>query len=133
MATDFDALAHAARNIANRTALHDLWKAALLLDEWFFVASDDGDDAYPVVGISDGKPHLLAFTDDQRASEFSAARAIKRGIAATPILSMSVEEAVAYLYELREQVDGIVMNSGEYGFSSQPAALCDMCKRYRTA
>lgn len=133
MATDFDALAHAARNIANRTALHDLWKAALLLDEWFFVASDDGDDACPVVGISDGKPHLLAFTDDQRASEFSAARAIKRGIAATPILSMSVEEAVAYLYELREQVDGIVMNSGEYGFSSQPAALCDMCKRYRTA
>lgn len=133
MATDFDALAQAARNIANRTALHDLWKAALLLDEWFFVASDDGDDACPVVGISDGKPHLLAFTDDQRASEFSAARAIKRGIAATPILSMSVEEAVAYLYELREQVDGIVMNSGEYGFSSQPAALCDMCKRYRTA
>jgi len=133
MATDFDALAHSARNIANRTALHDLWKAALLLEEWFFVASDDGDDAYPVVGISDGKPHLLAFTDDQRASEFSAARALKRGIAATPILSMSVEEAVAYLYELREQVDGIVVNSGEYGFSSQPAALCDMCKRYRTA
>lgn len=133
MIPDFDALSHAARNIANRAALHDLWKSALGLPDWYFVATDDSDDAQPVIGISDGKPHLLAFTDEQRAAEFSAIRAKKRGHSATSILSMSVDDAVDYLHDLREQVDGIVMNSGEYGFSIQPVALLDMRNRYRTS
>lgn len=61
MNTDFDALSLAARNVANRNALHELWKTALQLESWFFIAVDHSEDAPPVVGISDGKPHLLGF------------------------------------------------------------------------
>lgn len=44
---------------------------------------------------------------------------------------MSVDDAVDYVNELRDQIDGIVMNSGEFGFSSEPIALLDMRDRYR--
>jgi hypothetical protein len=131
MKTDFDALSVAARNLVNRNALHELWNSALNLEHWHFVAADHTQEAAPVVGTSDGKPYMFVFTDEQRATDFSASRAKKRGVEATAVFSMSVDDAVNFVNELRDQIHGIVMNPGEYGFSSEPAALLHMHGRFR--
>jgi hypothetical protein len=125
MTHDFEALALAARTVTSRAGFLALWKAAFELSDWFFVASDGGEDAYPVVGLHDGRPYLLGFTDAERAEAFSAARAAKRGIEPTPVLSMAPSDAADYVADLREQIDGLLMNSGPHGFSIEPMALQD--------
>lgn len=127
---DFDALSLAARNAVNHTGKHELWKAALSLEEWFFIGTEHGEDAQPIVGIYEGRPHLLAFTDEDRATAFALARAAKKGGEPGPVLSMPPSDAVDYLVELREHVDGMVVNPGDNAFSSQPMALKDMRDRY---
>lgn len=125
MTHDFDALALAARNVTSRAGFLALWQAAFDLPEWFFVGSAEGDDAAPVVGLHDGQPYLLGFTDADRAQAFSDARAAKRAAAATPVLSMSPADAADYVADLREQIDGLLMNPGPNGFSIEPMALQD--------
>jgi hypothetical protein len=46
---------------------------------------------------------------------------------------MPPSDAVDYLVEIREQVDGILINSGEFGFTSEPMDLKDMRDRYLKA
>ncbi len=131
MAHDFDALSLAARNAANHTGKHELWKAALSLEEWYFVGTEDGEDAQPIVGMYERRPHLMAFTDEDRAAAFAASLAARKGGEPGPVLSMPPADAVEFLVELREMVDGVVVNPGDNAFSSQPMALKDMFDRYK--
>jgi hypothetical protein len=133
MQPDFDAMAHAARSLVNKAARHDLWKAALHLDEWYFVGVDHAGEAEPLVGMYEGRPYLFAFTDGERAEEFANARAARKGGDAGVLLTMPPSDAVEYLVEIREQVDGILINSGEFGFTSEPMDLKDMRDRYLKA
>ncbi|MFZ4576148.1 MAG: hypothetical protein ACOYN0_17320 [Phycisphaerales bacterium] len=130
MSHDFDALSYAARTLVSKTARHELWHAALSLPEWYFVGTGEGEDVAPLVGVSEGRPHLLAFTDEDRAHEFAAARAARKGCDPGVLLGMTPSEAVEYVVQLREQVDGVLLNSGEHGFAAQPMELKDMHDRH---
>lgn len=131
MDADFDALADASRSAVNKTGEHVLWKAAMALPDWFFIADQPGDDAEPLVAAVDGVPHLLAFTDENRAEEFSRSRAAKRGAAPTPVLNMGVADAAAYCKDLMQtKVDGVLFNSGKYSFQATLSRIVDMHARY---
>jgi hypothetical protein len=132
MDSDFDALVEQSTAAHNKTAEHALWKAALALPAWYFVSNDAGDDAEPVVGMINGRSHILAFTDEDRAADFSKRRAAQRGNEDTPVLEMDVPDAVEYFSSLREAgVDSALFNSGKYAFSESLVNIIDMFKRYR--
>ncbi|MBX3363910.1 MAG: hypothetical protein KF866_04015 [Phycisphaeraceae bacterium] len=131
MANDFDGLVMAAQFGQNKMAEHDLWKAAFNCGAWYFVADQTGDDAAPVVGAMDGKPYLIAFTDEERAERFSADRARKRGGEATPVLHMEVAEAIEYAVSLRDHgVEGMLFNNGGYSFHGLSGQIAEMHNRY---
>ena len=131
MDQDFDALAEAARSAVNKTGEHSLWKAAVALPEWYFVADRAGEDAEPLVAAVEGVPHLLAFTDEERAEAFSKSRAVKKGGGATPVLSMPPADAAAYCKDLMQtKVDGVLFNSGKYSFQASLSQVVDMHSRY---
>jgi hypothetical protein len=132
---DFTALVEASRMAHVKTGEHNLWKAAMHLPAWFFVATGAEEDAVPVVGIVDGKPHLLAFTDEEQAEAMAKRRAAKKGSAAgagaAPILNMDVADAVAYCKDLIPHgVEGVLFNSGVYAFQASLSRIIDMHRQY---
>lgn len=131
MPHDFEALAQAARMVHTKTGEHDLWKAALSLPAWYFVAGSQGPDAEPIVGSVEGKPFILAFTDETQASEFTKRRSAHRGNVDTPVLHMEPADAVEYFRSLREAgVEGALFNSGAYAFQASLVSIIDMHTRY---
>lgn len=128
---DFDALADGAKDAHNKVGEQTLWKAVMRLPMWYFVADAAGDDAQPVVGAVEGVPHLLAFTDEDRAEAFSKARGRTRGADPTPVLHMDVADAVAYCRDLMQtEVDGVLFNNGRCAFQAPLSQVVDMHGRY---
>lgn len=128
---DFDGLVLAGQMGQNRVAEQDLWKAVLRLPAWYFVADSAGDDAQPVIGALEGRPYLIAFTDEDRAERFAADRGRKRASDPTPVLHMDVSDAVAYCQDLsQENVEGILFNNGGYSFHARMSQVIDMHSRY---
>src|SRR5882724_9450506 len=66
MGTDVDVLAEAARSVQNKVGEQSLWKAVMALRTWYFVAQGQGADAEPMVASVEGRPQLLAFTEEER-------------------------------------------------------------------
>lgn len=129
--SDFDVLAEASRDAHNKVGEQTLWKAAMALPQWYFIADQAGDDAEPLVAAVDGIPHLLAFTDEARAELFARDRARKKGGAATPVLNMDTADAAAYCKDLMQtKVDGVLFNSGKYAFQAALSKVVDMHSRY---
>jgi hypothetical protein len=128
---DFDALVDGARDAHSKVGEHTLWKAAMSLPCWYFVADVPGEEGEPLVGAVDGVPHLLAFTDEERAEVFSKHRASQRGGVPTPVLNMDVADAVDYCKSLMEtKVDGVLFNNGKYSFQAALSKIVDMHSRY---
>lgn len=141
-APDFDALCTASLNVQNKLGEQDLWKKAINLPTWYFVARGSGDDAEPVIGTLGGGSHLLAFTDEERAANFARIRAMRasdvRGGARSPealgglTLEMDVPDAVEYCHDLAKAgVESVLFNSGEFQFHCSLIQLVDRFKRYR--
>ena len=126
MNPDIDALAVAARNIVNKVGEQALWEAVVALEQWYFVGVGEGEDLMPMVAMFDGRPQLIAFTDEERASEFASASGTRKGRGPLPVLNMEPLEAVEYLVELKDVVHGIGFNPGETGFSAEPMRLRQM-------
>lgn len=133
MSHDFDALVEDSRDARNRAGHQALWKAAVSLPQWFFVADQIGDDAEPIVAAFEDKPHLLIFTDEDRATAFSEARAAKRGEEPTTVLTMDLADAVAYVRSIASHVPAVLFNTGENGFAAVPTAVVDAFNRYKSA
>lgn len=128
---DFEALARAAGSDHTKTAEHDLWKAAVSLERWYFVASSSEDDAEPVVGSIGGSSFVLAFTDVGQATEFSRRRAAHRGVDDAPVVHMDPAEAVSYFQTLREAgVEGVLFNTGGAAFQASMDEVIDRHARY---
>jgi hypothetical protein len=141
-ALDFDALCTASLNVQNKLGELELWKQAVNLPSWYFIARGSGDDAEPVIGMFNGGSHLLAFTDEDRASNFARMRALRasdaRGSARSPealsglTLEMDVPDAVEYCRDLiKSGVESALFNSGEFQFHCSLIELVDRYKRYR--
>lgn len=131
MEPDFEALVIASRMAHTKTGLHDLWKAAIALPAWYFVAGSSEPDAEPIIGSVSGKPFVLAFTDEPQAAEFTKRRAAHRGNVDTPVLHMEPGDAVQYFKSLREGgVEGVLFNSGMHAFESSLVDVIDMYSRY---
>lgn len=131
-AFDFDKLVEQSTWVQNKTGEQNLWNAAFTLDWWFFVGHASAEDPEPIVGIYDGHPYLIAFTDEDRASEFARSRSRARGPSAAPqpVLHMEVTDAVTYGSMLIDQgVDGIVFNLGRFEFA---LGLTELLSRYQT-
>jgi hypothetical protein len=131
MDTDFNALVEASRSAVNKTGVHDLWKAAIALELWYFVANGTGDDAEPIIASYEGKPHILVFTDETRAVDFSRRRSAQHASGDAPILHMEPSEAIEYFHSLREAgVEGALFNTGPTGFHTSLGSIIDMHTRY---
>lgn len=134
MDLDFDALVDESRSAVNKTGHQTLWKATVGLESWFFVGQGHGDDAEPMVASLEGRPTLLAFTDEDRAMEFAKKRAQAKGGSIGPILNMDVPDAVEYFAQLRDLgVEYVLFNNGAYSFESGLTGVLDMFQRYRAA
>ena len=130
MGPELDALAEAARSVQNKVGEQQLWKAVMGLRVWYFIAQGKGDDAEPMVAAVEGRPQLLAFTDEDRAEAFARHIEGKRG-ARPGLLEMDVADAVEYAQELESlDVETILFNSGAHGFSCSMTRLREMLGRY---
>lgn len=131
MEQDFDALVEASWSAVNKLGEQALWKAATNLPMWFFVADKAGEEGEPIIAAVEGKPHVLVFTDETRAYEFAKAREKMKG-AESPVMSVEIEDALAYFKQLDEAgVQGALFNSGKFAFQSGFIRLTDMVHRYR--
>lgn len=129
--TEIDALAHASRNIQNKTGEQHLWKAVLNLPSWYFLAQGQGDDIEPLVARVGGRPTLLAFTSEDRAQAFARHLAGKQGGPERDVLNMDVPDAVGYCTQVFDMgVETIHFNTGDYEFSAGMITLKDMHGRY---
>ena len=129
--TEIDALAHASRNVQNKTGEQNLWKAVLKLPAWYFVAQGSGEDVEPLVARVGSRPTLLAFTSEGRAEAFTRHLEGKQGGPRRGVLDMEIADAVEYCQQLLEAgVETIHFNSGDYEFSSGMIKLKDMAGRY---
>lgn len=115
---DFDALVEAARMGMNKTGEFALYKAALALPTWYFIAHGEGDEAEPMVGVVEGVPHVLVFTEEFRAAGYADILGRQRGTSAPAVLSMDVPDAMEYFAVLAQhKVEGAAFNSGNYAFA----------------
>lgn len=131
MATDIDALAQSSRSVQNKSGEQSLWKAVMGLRVWYFVAQGQGDEAEPMVAQVDGRPQLLAFTEEERAEAFARHLQSRRGGAMPGVLEMDVPDAVEYAKELESlDVESVLFNTGEYAFAGSPTRLRDLYSRY---
>jgi hypothetical protein len=131
MGPELDALAEAARSVQNKVGEQQLWKTVMGLRVWYFIAQGEGDDAEPMVASVEGRPRLLAFTDEDRAEAFARHIEGKRGTR-PGLLEMDVPDAVEYAQELESlDVESVLFNSGEHGFSCSMTRLREVWDRYR--
>lgn len=126
--TDFDDLVDATRMAHNKTAEHELWRRCLALEHWYCIGVGEGDEIQPLIAAVEGKPYLIAFTDEERAHEFSRRLAEKKGGDALPVIHMEVADGVEYcrvLYEDHPEVHGVHFNDGGFAFSCLMSELID--------
>jgi hypothetical protein len=131
MDVPFDALAVSSRSVQNQSGAQQLWKAVMSLRVWYFIAQGDGDDAEPMVASVEGKPHLLAFTDEDRAEAFARHLESKKGGPRPGLLEMDVPDAVEYGQELEQLgVERVMFNSGEHCFGCSMTELRERFSKY---
>ncbi len=128
---DFDALAHAAHTGTSKIGERDFLQAALGLDAWYMIGvapEEAPDEVEPLIAAIDRAPHLLVFTDEERAEGFARARAQQRGESEPAgLLHMPPEDAVAYLRDLREAgVDYVHFNDGEHSVSCKALRVIEI-------
>jgi hypothetical protein len=128
---DFDALVLGSQMAQSKAGEHELWKAALALENWYLLGLGEGDDVEPIFAQHDGKTHLLAFTDADRA-EAAADDREKNAQTRPVILHLPPEEALEYLEALDAdgQVAGVHFNNGPFAFGASLASVIDMHRRY---
>jgi hypothetical protein len=113
MTPDHKQSASPANTGAPKQSEQDALRSALKLEQWYFIGAGDG--AEPVIGIVDGKPHLMAFTDPESAFEMAQRRASRQNFAACPppIISMPLADAIALCRRLMNVgIAGVVFNNG---------------------
>lgn len=132
MTTDFDSMVLGSQMAQSKAGEHELWKAALALDNWYLLGLGEGDEIEPVFAQHDGKTHLLAFTDAERA-EAAAAERESRAQTRPVVLHLEPDEAVEYLEALDAdgQVAGVHFNNGPFAFGASLADIIDMHRRYK--
>ncbi|TVS06600.1 MAG: hypothetical protein EA423_05365 [Phycisphaerales bacterium] len=126
--TDFDTLVDATRMAHNKNAEHELWRRCLALEHWYCIGVGEGEEMQPLIAAVEGKPHLIAFTDEERAHEFGRRLAAKKGGAVPTVIHMEVDDAVDYcrvLYEYHPEVHGVHFNDGGYAFDCLMSELID--------
>lgn len=68
-----DELARAATSDNGQERLSALWRATFTLERWYFVLRGELENPRPFVGVYDGKPFVLAFTNGKRVRDFAVA------------------------------------------------------------
>lgn len=132
MPIDFNLLVASAQFGQSKTGDHELWKAALTLEHWYFLGSGDGDEAEPIFAQHDGKTQLLAFTDEDRADAMASQHQARTG-SRPVVLHMDVPDAIDYLRVLDGdgKVAGVHFNNGQHAFGDSLVNIIQMSKRYR--
>lgn len=121
---DFDALAAAGRERKHPRAMEDLWEAVFRLPAWHFIPRGGTDDPTPLAINRDGRGHVLAFTDKDRAHAFAVLRGLKQGDG-YGVLSMEFPGAAEYCARLRDAA-AIEFNTGPNGFFAAVANMLPM-------
>ena len=131
MSVDFDHLAAEAQQSQSQDAMAQLWGAVYALPAWNFVARGALPDVTPFVGVVDGKPMVLAFTDRARADAFARRQGFTDPDGNSSILSLSVQSVVELVPAYQAQgVFGILFNTGSHGFFAPLTNLSRMRRHF---
>jgi len=131
---DFDALALDAHQGHTRIVGERAFvTAALSIEAWYMIGvapSEAPDELEPLIAPVQNAPHVLVFTDEERAEAFARARAEKRSEPSpAPVLHATPIEAVEYLESLREAgVQGAHFNDGKNAVTCDSARISDLAK-----
>ena len=131
MSDKFDEMVLGSQMAQSKAGEHALWKEAFALECWFMLSIGEGEDLEPIFAQYEGKTHLLAFTDGERAE--AMAKAHEQRIGRRPsVLHMEVPDAIEYLQALDEggQVAGVHFNNGDFAFGASLVSIIDMHGRY---
>lgn len=129
---DFDALAVVAHDGSKRlVGEREFVRAALSIEAWYMIgvaAPDTPDELEPLIAQVQQAPHLVAFTDEDRAAGFARSQAAKVSKAeAAPVLHMSPSDAVGYLQRLRELgVQGVHFNDGPLAVTIDASRIVEL-------
>lgn len=127
MVDDFDTLATTAQASGSRDDMQRLWAAVYALDQWHFVARGAGQQIQPFIGVAEGRPMLMAFTDRGRAHAFAQANGLADESGAVSVLSIAVHGCVEMAADFaRQGVFGILFNMRDQGFFAPLGNLVPM-------
>jgi len=131
MSDKFDEMVLGSQMAQSKAGEHALWKDAFALECWFMLGIGEGEDLEPMFAQYEGKTHLLAFTDGERAEAMAGTLEEKSGHRPT-VLHMEVPDAIEYLRALDEdgQVAGAHFNNGDFAFGASLVNIIDMFERY---
>lgn len=134
----FDALMAHAKQAETQEQLiqrfRSIWAAFLELEHWIFLTTrgEHPEQASPFIGIIDGKPWAMVFTDPRKASEF-AGEAPRFRTPEGELLFIAMPKMAALQWVLglqQEGVAGIRINQGEFGWmaplANLPAIIVDI-------
>lgn len=134
----FDALMASAKQAESQELLiqcfRSLWAAFLDLETWIFLTSggSNPEQASPFIGIIDGKPWAMVFTDPQKAAEFAGpAPRFRDAEGELLFLAMPRMQALQWILGLQQDgVAGLRINQGEFGWmaplANLPAIIVDI-------
>ena len=113
-----------------------LWRAFLQLEHWYFVTTTGADIAHaqPFIGVVDGQPSAIVFTDAGKAAEFAGDQPRFRN----PdghfwYITQPLPGAVDWLLALPEHgIHSIQVNRGPYGWFGQNTDLLPLLAEYRS-
>ncbi len=131
MTIEFDSLVLGSQMGQNKSGDHALWQAAVMLEQWYMLGVGEGDDLSPMFAKHEGKTHLLAFTEEERAEAMAEETEKQTGMPAA-ILHMEVPDAIEYLRALDEdgQVAGVHFNNGMFAFGDSLVNIIEAYKKY---
>lgn len=134
----FDTLMALAKRAESQERLiqrfRSIWASFLELETWVFLTTggSNPEQASPFIGIIDGKPWALAFTDPRKAAEFAGEDPrFRDSDGGLLFIAMPKMQALQWVLGLQQDgVAGIRINQGEFGWmaplANLPAIIVDI-------
>lgn len=113
---NFDRLSSQCKNDDCRENMDALWSAVYKLKKWWFVKRVNKGVEVPFIGVVDGRPFIMAFTDEGRARDFAKSNKLLNEQGIADLMGFPTGTPDYYTQFIRNGVFGILFNNGEYGF-----------------
>jgi len=117
MNQELDNLVTALKTQNSRESMTALWRYTLAMDEWYFIARGEMPDVKPFVGVVEGAPSLMAFTDTDYANAFGRSQNLIDADNNVSVLSIPTEGFLDYAETLVERgIENLIFNAGVHDY-----------------